>query len=124
MKLEAGGKQETNPLTLAVHLVHQRNKIRKQAQPLLCRRQSQAQEETKPQVHETRRYETRRDETILSLLFTKVRRLDCASGPEGGKQADVTEKVELGTKAHGKSSSRHALGVRALHTGSGAAART
>ncbi|CAM6010305.1 unnamed protein product [Sphagnum balticum] len=113
MKLEAGGKQETNPLTLAVHLVQQRNKIKKkQAQPLLCRRQSQAQEETKPQVHETRR-----DKTILSLLFTKVSRLDCASGPKGGRKAVVTEKVELGTKAHGKSSSRHALGVRALHTG-------
>ncbi len=108
MKLEAGGKQETNPLTLAVHLVHQRNKIKKQAQQLLCRRQSQAQKETKC---------TRQDKTILSLLFTKVSRLDCASGAKGGRKAVVTEKVELGTKAHGKSSSRHALGVRALHTG-------
>jgi hypothetical protein len=101
-------------LTLAVHLVHQRNKIKKQAQPLFCRRQSQAQEEeTKPQVHETRQEETRRyslfcsPKCVVSIARRgqkgKKGRRDGEVGArdEGTRQELVSSRSRRASTAHG-----------------------
>lgn len=117
MKLEAGGKQETNPLTLAVHLVQQRNKIKTTGSAALVPTaiKSTRRDQT-PKC--TRQDERRREETILSLSSVHQSASSrLRVGAKRGRKAVVTEKVELGRKAHGKSSSRHALDVRALHTG-------
>jgi hypothetical protein len=117
MKLEAGGKQETNPLTLAVHLVQQRNKILKTGSAALVPTAITSTRRRDQTPKCTRQDERRREEMILSLLFTKSASSRLRVGAKRGRKAVVTEKVELGRKAHGKSSSRHALGVRALYTG-------
>jgi len=124
MKLEAGGKQETNPLTLAVHLVQQRNKIKTTGSAALVPTaiKSTRRDQT-PKC--TRQDERRREETILSLssvhqsassrlrVGAKRGRKGRRDG-EGGAREEGTRQ-ELVSSRSGRASTAH---------GSGAAART
>ncbi|CAK9855853.1 unnamed protein product [Sphagnum jensenii] len=120
MKLEAGGKQETNPLTLAVHLVQQRNKIKTTGSAALVPTAiTSTRRDQTPQVHETRR-----EETILSLFCSPKCVVSIARRGQKGKKGrrdgeggarEEGTRQELVSSRSGRASTAH---------GSGAAARS